>query len=112
MDSEGKAVKLKCAACSALFDDAEPACPDCGAAKPTNARRAKPQVHIQCCVAGCPNNANVRLWTRTGWVNVCARVHPSEQGPFHYEQIEQAPRVTHNPYLDAIRAARRNRDAA
>lgn len=51
------------------------------------------------------NSANVRLFTKTGWVNVCARVHPSETGVFHYEQVETVPRVTHNPYLDEIRAS-------
>ena len=68
---------------------------------------SQPRPHIDCCVAGCPNSANVRLFTRHGWVNVCARVNPAQVGQFHYETIETVPRVTHNPYLDSIRAARK-----
>ena len=64
--------------------------------------------HIQCCVEGCQNSANVKVWTKTGWANVCARVNAGDLGTYHYEQIEQVPRVTSNPYMDELRAARRN----
>ena len=102
---------------------AESACPDCGGKIGIKATRCRcgwkmpgsaqqnetpRRPHIQCCVEGCPNSANVRVWTKTGWANVCARVNASDIGTFHYEQIQQVPRVTHNPYLDALRAARRN----
>ena len=77
-------------------------CPDCGASVGRNAIKCRCgwsatgaipvlQKKIDCCVMG--------------WANVCARVHPSEVGPFHYETIEQVPRVTNNPYLDEIRSA-------
>ena len=71
-----------------------------------------PRPHIDCCFVGCANSANVRLWTKTGWANVCARVNALEIGPFHYEAIEQVPRVTNNYLLDEIRAARRNTEPA
>ena len=91
-------------------------CPDCGASVGRNAIKCRCgwsatgavpvfQKKIDCCVMGCPNPARASVWTKTGWANVCARVHPSEVGPFHYETIEQVPRVTNNPYLDEIRSA-------
>ena len=67
-----------------------------------------PRPHIQCCFHGCPNSANVRIWTKTGWVNVCARVDRSDtETIYHYEKVERAPRITHNLVMDDLRAAYR-----
>lgn len=105
---------------------AESACPDCGGKIGVKATRCRcgwkmlgtPQQndalrrpHIQCCFADCTNSANVRIWTKTGWANVCARVNAGEVGVFHYEQVERAPRVSHTPHLEEIRAKLRSRIA-
>lgn len=56
---------------------------------------------IACCFQGCLNPANVRLWTKTGWVNVCALVHSGK--------VETVQRVETNHHLEVLRAARRSR---
>lgn len=63
------------------------------------------QAHIQCCVDGCQNSANVRVWTKTGWANVCARVNANQVGVFHYETIEIVPRRTCTPFMEECREA-------
>ena len=77
------------------------------AAKPKFVESA-PRPFIPCCFDGCTNNANVRVWTKTGWANVCARVDRADTvNTYHYERIETVPRVTHNLVMDELRAKRR-----
>lgn len=67
---------------------------------------------IQCCFEGCPNPANVRLFTKTGWVNVCARVDPNDKtSVYHYEKIERAARRSDNPRSEELREAWRKSPA-
>lgn len=58
---------------------------------------------VACCYAGCPNNATMRVWTRTGWANVC---------PVDYEHIEIVPRVSESPIVKKIREAHLKRKAS
>jgi len=57
---------------------------------------------ISCCFAGCANNATIRVWTRTGWANVCEA---------DYGRVEIVPRVSTNPTVQAIREAYQRRKA-
>jgi len=57
---------------------------------------------ISCCFAGCANSATIRVWTRTGWANVCEA---------DYGRIETVPRVSNNPTVQAIRDAYQRRRA-
>ena len=58
--------------------------------------------HVSCSYDGCFKGANVRVWTRTGWANVC---------PLHYETVERVPRVSNNPTVQKIREAHQRRRA-
>jgi hypothetical protein len=66
---------------------------------------AQPRPHIQCCFQNCPNPANVRLWTATGWANVCAYVGLGDRATFHYTKVERVPRIVSSPFVDECRAA-------
>ena len=67
---------------------------------------SEPRPIIQCGIAGCANPASVRLFTATGWINVCARVDPKDtQTVYHYETVKTVPYRISNPYLEEVRAA-------
>jgi hypothetical protein len=55
--------------------------------------------HIQCCFAGCATSALVRVWTKTGFANVCTG---------HYGSIEIAYKRNDSPHLEALRKAYEN----
>lgn len=55
---------------------------------------------VSCCYAGCPNNAALRVWTSSGWANVCE---------VDYGSIEIIPRASNNLTVQKIRDAMRNR---
>lgn len=62
--------------------------------------------HIQCCFEGCKNSANVRMFTKTGWVNVCARVDRTDAvNEYHYEKIERVNRRANTIVMDEYREA-------
>lgn len=48
-----------------------------------------PRPHIECCYANCMECAVCRVWTKTGWANVCL---------IHYPKIEIEPRRTNSWY--------------
>lgn len=54
--------------------------------------------HIDCCMDGCQRGALVRVFTKTGWANVCET---------HYPEVDVEPRVNRNPTCEAIREAYR-----
>ncbi len=49
---------------------------------------------IPCCYVVCGVKAMCRVWTKTGWANVCVP---------HYSMIEIIPREVHSPAVDEIR---------
>lgn len=55
----------------------------------------------------CPNQANVRLFTKTGWVNVCAYVGIGDRITFHYTKIESIPVPTDSQFARDCREAYR-----
>ena len=52
--------------------------------------------YIPCCIARCVDGAQVKLWTPTGWVQVCFN---------HYPDIPWTPRPQTNKLIEDIRAA-------
>ena len=57
----------------------------------------KPEERIvPCCYVGCGVKAMCRVWTKTGWANVCIP---------HYSEIEIIPREIHSPAVEEIRKA-------
>ena len=60
----------------------------------TLAAAKPPSVGIQCAHSDCSINAKIRVWTRTGWANVCL---------VHYETAEILPRVSHSPAVERMR---------
>lgn len=69
---------------------------------------APPPVFVQCCFSGCTNNANVRMFTKTGWANVCARVDRKDTTTvYHYDKLERELNVTRNRLMDEFREAYR-----
>jgi len=48
------------------------------------------------------------MFTKTGWVNVCAYIGVGDRNTFHYEKIEREPRIFHTPFMDSCRAAYKN----
>lgn len=51
---------------------------------------------IACCVEMCPEGAICRIFTKTGWANVCRT---------HYPTIERASYSVNSPVMKAARAA-------
>lgn len=73
-------------------------CPDCGSGLGSKAIRCRcgwsavggsivPLPHIACSYMGCGTSAVCRVWTKTGWANVCLK---------HYEVIETVKRPSIN----------------
>jgi hypothetical protein len=54
------------------------------------------QKHVDCCFVGCSKSGIVRVFTATGWANVCT---------LHYPEVKQVPRVCRNLHCEEIRAA-------
>ena len=86
-----------------------PACPDCGSNLGKSAYKcrcgwkAAPALgaveHIDCAIEGCPLGARCRVFTKTGWANVCRQ---------HYPTIERIPYIQRSPVVDEIRKAFEN----
>jgi hypothetical protein len=53
-----------------------------------------PPRHIDCCYVGCQTRATIRVWTATGWGNVCVG---------HYVDIKTVPRIDTSPVAVATR---------
>ena len=79
-------------------------CPECGGKLGVEAIKcrcgwsAASQVReprtVPCCFVGCIEKAMCRVWTKTGWADVCVT---------HYQEIEIVPRPVHSPAVDEIR---------
>ena len=54
--------------------------------------------HIDCCFAGCGVPALARVFTDTGWANVCVD---------HYPQIKAKPYIQPSPVVDEVLKAYR-----
>jgi len=93
---------------------------------------APPPVLIACCFANCPEGAICRMYTKTGWANVCLTHYPkletvplrsnaphiaaarkAYEGSFHYQQRHdgEAPRQKDRTAIDAELAAMRTKMA-
>jgi hypothetical protein len=63
----------------------------------------KPERIIDCCIGLCSQRAVCRVWTKTGWANVCTA---------HYRVIETVPRRSESPLLEQMRKGVRFRTKA
>jgi len=48
----------------------------CGWKMPGTAQSFEPKAHIDCCYAGCTEGAICKVFTKTGWANVCNTHYP------------------------------------
>ena len=79
-------------------------CPDCGSGLGAKAIKCRcgwsaaasvaPRPRVSCCYSSCLNEALVRVWTKTGWANVCEP---------HFITTESLPRRSES---DAVREIR------
>ena len=61
----------------------------------------KPLPRVDCCFVGCEIPALARVFTNTGWANVCTE---------HYPQLRNVPRVSHSVQCEAIRKGYKRRE--
>lgn len=66
----------------------------------TSSQASRPEYSTPCCFGGCPNSARVRVFTGTGWADVCLDDYP---------RLERAPRVSHSPSVTVIQEAYQRR---
>ena len=68
--------------------------------KATQQWEAPERPHVACCFAGCGSSALARVWTSTGWANVCLDCYP---------RINTVNRPSESPFVKERRDVYLNR---